>query len=759
MKNKTIKKNNNLRNITTKHNKKTKKKTNKKGKSNILNKSNKINRKNKKLLIGGNYNDNFFSLKLEENFERPITEKDVFLYKFMEKYIKNLNPETDILNNDIYKTYRKYRNDYKTKDTSNTKNQNLREIRLNYYLKSVMSIMKTEKETFSHSKINFENKPIDLYNEVNKIKNNYDENVKSKLEKTDNKNTYYIDYHGSYFKEDLKLYTVPDNIIIHFFTPLNYLSSININNIAEEQGKEFKILKSQLSDKNSIAENISDLLKINCFKDMITFLPGQRCFDINLSINTNEKFFKDIMGIYKINEKLENYKKYRHFENIKLSKIIESGDIEKSKGITTIYIKCCRSCNNNVDDLTIETMYIYENFIKQLNNLLLNIEKPSEIEKVCEKSYTVKTSLWSSINSEAGQNSYLTPKQNKTNEERINKIITFYKNEYKTDDDTKNFTIKDEFSDVEIKVLSEYILGGDKSFDIIDFIYLNIDNVNNVNNKELFIKKIYINSLKIIKNKYHNIIGILKYLFTKYIDILVNVETIDLLTPLHITSIYNYTNIVELLLAHKDINVNIQNKNRHTPLHIALINGYTKIVELLLAHKDIKVNIQNNNKDTPLHIALTNDYPEIVKLLLKHDDIGVNVKNDYGNTPLHIALINGYTEIVKLLLARDDIDVNIKDSSGKTPLHIAVNNNNSDIVKLLLDVDNINVDLIDKSGKTPLNIAVNNNNSYIIKLLSEDRDTYDTMANEFHDKYNKKTNKKGKSNKYTKKKSKKKSKK
>ena len=826
MKNKTIKKNNNLRNITTKHNKKTKKKTNKKGKSNILNKSNKINRKNKKLLIGGNYNDNFFSLKLEENFERPITEKDVFLYKFMEKYIKNLNPETDILNNDIYKTYRKYRNDYKTKDTSNTKNQNLREIRLNYYLKSVMSIMKTEKETFSHSKINFENKPIDLYNEVNKIKNNYDENVKSKLEKTDNKNTYYIDYHGSYFKEDLKLYTVPDNIIIHFFTPLNYLSSININNIAEEQGKEFKILKSQLSDKNSIAENISDLLKINCFKDMITFLPGQRCFDINLSINTNEKFFKDIMGIYKINEKLENYKKYRHFENIKLSKIIESGDIEKSKGITTIYIKCCRSCNNNVDDLTIETMYIYENFIKQLNNLLLNIEKPSEIEKVCEKSYTVKTSLWSSINSEAGQNLRLTSKQNKTNEERINKIIKFYKNESKTDTDTKNFksTIKDEFSDVEIDVLLYYILGGDKSFDIINFIYLNIDDVNN---KELFIKKIYINSLKIIKNKYHNIIGILKYLFTKYIDILVNVVTIDLLTPLHITSLYNYTNIAELLLKHNDIDVNIQNKNKDTPLHIALINGYTEIAELLLKHNHIMVNIQNKNDNTPLHIALINEYPEIAELLLKHKDIKVNIQNKDNNTPLHIALTNGYTDIAKLLLKRGDINVNIQDNykqtslhiavnnnnsdivellleredinvniqdnykqtplhiavnnnnseiaellldvdninvdlidrSGKTPLHIAVNNNNSDIVKLLLDVDNINVDLIDKSGKTPLNIAVNNNNSYIIKLLSEDRDTYDTMANEFHDKYNKKTNKKGKSNKYTKKKSKKKSKK
>ena len=87
MKNKTIKKNNNPRNITTKHNKKTKKKTNKKGKSNILKKTKKINRKNKKLLIGGEYNKNFFSVVLDDNFKNP--NKKTFLYKFMEKYIKS----------------------------------------------------------------------------------------------------------------------------------------------------------------------------------------------------------------------------------------------------------------------------------------------------------------------------------------------------------------------------------------------------------------------------------------------------------------------------------------------------------------------------------------------------------------------------------------------------------------------------------------------------------------------------------------------
>ena len=104
MKIKTIKKNNNPINITTKYNKKSKKKTNKKGKSNILKKTKKINRKNKKLLIGGNYNDNFFSLKLEDNFKD--TDKKSFSYEFMKKYIGNLNPETNIPNKVVYNRYR-----------------------------------------------------------------------------------------------------------------------------------------------------------------------------------------------------------------------------------------------------------------------------------------------------------------------------------------------------------------------------------------------------------------------------------------------------------------------------------------------------------------------------------------------------------------------------------------------------------------------------------------------------------------------------
>ena len=773
MKNKTIKKNNNPRNITIKHNKKTKKKTNKKGKSNILKKTKKINRKNKKLLIGGEYNKNFFSVVLDDNFKNP--NKKTFLYKFMEKYIKNLNKETDIPNEFVYNKYRKYRNDYKTKDISNIKIQDLREIRLNHYLKSVMSIMKNEeRRPFEHTQITFKKTPpIYLYNEVNRIKNNYDTNIKSKLEEKDKKNTYYINCHGGYFEENLKLYTVPDNVIIHFLTPLNYLSYLNVN---ENINLRENLTEISQNNKNTI-DNIRELLKIDCFQNMITFFPGQKCFDINLSIRPdNQTNFGDTMGIYNITRGDKIFPN-KNILNTYLANLISNKiDIPDRNIITNIYINCCRSCNNDIDNLTIETMYIYENFIKQLNNSLLNIEEPIEIKKVCENSYTSKIRLEAPINLEAGQNLRLTSKQTKTNEERINKIIKFYKKKYKTDTDTENFksTIKDEFTDDEFKNLFNYLTDETKA-EIINIIH---DNLNTPEKKTKFINDVYIKGstninffiiLTHLKKTYSNLdinltdsIGNTALHFAvkeNYIDnvkellarreIDVNIKNEDGKTPLQIAVNNNNSDIVVLLLKRDDINfqnyedhedpplqiaieknnldivklflahpnINVNFKNRDSPLHIATAINQTDIVKELLAHPNINVNIQNENKDTPLHFAVKESYIDIVKELLARIEINVKIQDFYGETPLDIAVYQGYINIVELLLARLDINVNSQNKDGNTPLHSATIKSNINIVELLLARPDINVNSQNKDGKTPLQIAELNKNDKIIELI------------------------------------------
>ena len=608
----------------------------------------------------------------------------------MKKYIGNLNSEIVIPNEDVYKPYRDYYDKIKVK--VKVKEQNLQEIRLNYYLKSVVWIMKTQEETFNHSVIEFENKPFDLYTEINNIKKNYDKNLKSKLEKTDNKNTYFINCHGSYSINKLKkldLYTVPDNVIIHLKNPLNYLYyGIDKN----EVDTQLNILQSQLSDNKSIAENISDLLKINCYKDTITFLPGQKMFDIDINININELQFKDIMGIYTINkDKID--RKYNHIEDILLSWLIEGNNIKKTDGITNIYVNCCRSCNNNVDDLTIETMYIYENFIKQLNNSLLNIGKPSKIQKICKTSHTVKTSLSTPINPKTGRNSRVTSKENKTNSERINKIIIFYK-KIKQSSTEKNEIIKTLinktiFSDEEIQGLSNYILGGDKikqKFGIINFIYTNITKLDDKTN---FINKIYLFCLVNMNTNFLNINEMLIYLIKNYIDIIINIHGT---TNLYDFVYNNKIDMIEIFSKHSTFDPNMKDINNFYTLlnykftirfsqHYYFYENDIETLKYLLSLPNININYKNVNGLSVLHYAImnyyshinyNNDYLFIKDSLLTHPNIDVNIKDNTGKTPLYYAIIQNNIELVKLLLSHHDIDVNIKDNTGKSLLDIAL---------------------------------------------------------------------------------------
>jgi len=749
MKIKTIKKNNNPRNITTKHNKKTNKKTNKKGKSNILKKTKKINRKNKKLLIGGKYNENFFSVVLDDNFEKSIDENS-FLYKFMEKYIKNLNPETNIPNEFVYEKYRNYKKKYDSKLYGNKPyfqdprpkilqkgqpdyliksmnwlidtyrhyykekpiTQNLRDIRLDYYLKTVVSIIMNDTLRNFFSKY----KPIDLYTEINGIKNNYDTNIKSELEKTDSKSSYYIYCHGGYSKNPI-IFTVPENVMIHFLTPLNYVLYSNVN---ESRNLHKNLTKISKNTDNTI-NNIKELLKIDCFQNMITFLPGQKCFDIYLSIALKDKeTFNHTLGIYNITSDDSSDKPIEPIEpyifDQSLSYLIQN-NIRKSDSITNIYINCCRSCNNEVDNLTIENMYIYENFIKQFNNSLLEInEKDIEIDEVvCPNSMALKVlSIEKSPRNNTGPafNGYLSQKKDKTKSPTINKIIKLSKNP--TTDQNKEKLSKlinsTEFTDDEFENLFNYLTDQNKA-NIIDIIHNNLI----TSKQKKFINDVYIKSST---NKHFLIIlnHLLTHLKKTYLNLDINLTNSIGNTALHNAVLKNKLEIVKLLLAQDKIEVNIPNNEGKTPLYYAVLENKLEIVELLLKHQKIDVNLKNNIGKTPLYYAVLENKAEIVKLLLEHKKIDVNSKI-IGMTPLHLALIGGHTEIVKLLLEHKDIKVNIPNNKGDTPLHWAALQNNLEIVKSLLAHPDIDVNLKNDKGETPLHLTKTLNQPEIIELI------------------------------------------
>jgi ankyrin repeat protein len=352
-------------------------------------------------------------------------------------------------------------------------------------------------------------------------------------------------------------------------------------------------------------------------------------------------------------------------------------------------------------------MYIYENFIKQLNNSLLNIEKPSKTQTVCEESYTAKKSLSTPINPKTGRNSLVTSKENKTNSERINKIIIFYK-KIKQSSTEKNEIIKTLinktiFSDEEIQGLSNYILGGDKikqKFGIINFIYTNITDIDN---KQNFINKIYLFCLYMDPNLF-NIDEMLKYLIENYKDININIHGSLILYDF----VYNNKiDIIKILSKHSTFDPNITDINKfytllnykftkRSPQTHHFTENDIETLKYLLNLPNINVNLRNENGLSVLHYAIMmyyenndyhNDYLFIKNYLLTHSKINVNIEDNTGKTPLYYVIIQNNIQLVKLLLSHKDIKVNIKDNTGKSILDIALDielkTKYSEIVELL----------------------------------------------------------------------------
>ncbi|MEX0940881.1 MAG: ankyrin repeat domain-containing F-box protein, partial [Candidatus Babeliales bacterium] len=94
---------------------------------------------------------------------------------------------------------------------------------------------------------------------------------------------------------------------------------------------------------------------------------------------------------------------------------------------------------------------------------------------------------------------------------------------------------------------------------------------------------------------------------------------------------------------------NIKNrKHGQTPLHLASLYDYPEVVKLLLEN-GAKVDIQDYCGDTPLHGASFSGHTEVVKLLLENG-APIDIQDNFGDTPLYSASVRNHPKVVKLLL-------------------------------------------------------------------------------------------------------------
>ena len=168
--------------------------------------------------------------------------------------------------------------------------------------------------------------------------------------------------------------------------------------------------------------------------------------------------------------------------------------------------------------------------------------------------------------------------------------------------------------------------------------------------------------------------------------------------PVHMAATYDWSDIIERLIA---LNYNPEAKfgeEEQTPLHFAASEGSEAAMSALLKAK-VNVNLTDNDGTTPLIVAADFNYPRLVALLL---DAGADVNVHGWNriTPLHYAAINGELSIAKALF-ENGAEVDPVSSKACTPLHRAAENGHLEVVEFLIQ-KGADVDKRGPRGCTPL---------------------------------------------------------
>lgn len=184
-------------------------------------------------------------------------------------------------------------------------------------------------------------------------------------------------------------------------------------------------------------------------------------------------------------------------------------------------------------------------------------------------------------------------------------------------------------------------------------------------------------------------------------------------SPLHIATLHNHPEIVELLMSRKELKVNIECREG-TPLYMATRYGHEQVALMLLKRPDIDVNHESKKFNSPLMLAIKLNRIKIFKAMIEHPGININHLSVHGGTPLHFATQLGHKDMVDLLLNKNAIvDIEIE-GSVKTLMAYAEKKNRKDQLAALVNIEE-NPDKLPHF--TPLHLAICYGQIEIVKSL------------------------------------------
>jgi len=151
----------------------------------------------------------------------------------------------------------------------------------------------------------------------------------------------------------------------------------------------------------------------------------------------------------------------------------------------------------------------------------------------------------------------------------------------------------------------------------------------------------------------------------------------------------NLDGVRESLSRGADVNT-VSEDGHWSGLTIAAVWNYPELLEILLSHPDIKIN--NTTKTcygtqwTALIFACNSGHSAIVSRLVEVPGLDINYQDENGETAAHWASMIGmvgHTECVRILAETGRVDWNKRDNSYSKPLHCALEGGHSDIVDII----------------------------------------------------------------------------
>jgi ankyrin repeat protein len=134
----------------------------------------------------------------------------------------------------------------------------------------------------------------------------------------------------------------------------------------------------------------------------------------------------------------------------------------------------------------------------------------------------------------------------------------------------------------------------------------------------------------------------------------------------------------------KGIGVHDMTINGISLLSCSVIYNSADLCSLMLSFPQTNINAKDSNGETALHKAIRQGNIDIAKMLI---ELGadVNIAGINGETALHKAIRQGNIDIAKMLIVAN-ADINAKDSSNETALYKANRQSNTDIAKMLIEL-------------------------------------------------------------------------